>query len=149
MAKKIETPLPEAAGAGHLERSIAASGRTFTPDFRRMQLPLSAAAQREAEARARRRRTAMVQAKKVLRTGGYLLHVAESSAEQRLNLRQVWKGRAFLSVWLRDGMEETLTKNHFEVGRSRPVPPRGAGWEFHRDDHGSSAWRRPVREGGR
>jgi hypothetical protein len=150
MINQKETRPMAGTMGGLVKTSTDLNCRPLTSDLSRMQPPLGAAAQREAAQRASRRLTAMRQAKKVLRSGGYLLHVSESGVERRLSLRDVWQGWPFLSVWPRDGKEETFTRNHFELWRSRPVPPRGEGWEFHRDVRGesSSAWRRRVRAGG-
>ena len=141
---------PMAGTIGLVGTSVDHSYRIFTSDLIQRQGTVfteRSVAQRDAELRAYRRRTVMQRAKTVLRSRGFLLHVAENGVERRLTLKQVWKGFPFLSVWVRDGMEVTFTRKRLDGFIERPVQPRGAGWEFHRDIRGenSSSWRRPVR----
>ncbi|MET4841484.1 hypothetical protein [Bradyrhizobium japonicum] len=95
---------------------------------------------------------ALKQAKKVLRSGGFLLHVDSRTGDERqISVGEVGGGVTFLSVWIRSGMEITLTRNQGVRGRPISVPPPGRGWRFHHLDliaH-STEWHRAHGEGNR
>ncbi|QOZ06645.1 hypothetical protein [Bradyrhizobium sp. CCBAU 51765] len=109
-------------------------------------------AKRWAELNLSRNLKAWRQAKKVLRSGGFLLHVdPRTSAERLISIEEAFGGVTFLSVWIRSGMEITLTRNQGAHGTPISVPPPGRGWRFHHLDliaH-STEWHRAHGKGDR
>lgn len=164
MAQK-PNPAPEATGGGQRSRSQAAAvivptsqqsqGSFFDPladRAARSGLSEWRIAQEEARSWAEfawsRNSRALKQAKKVLRSGGFLLHVDPASgAEQRITTKEAGEGVPFLSVWVSGGLEITRIYDQGPSG----MRPRGLGWQFgyHDPDEHWTEWRRSHVEGDR
>ena len=92
---------------------------------------------------------ALKHAKKVIRSGGFLLHVDPATGvEQSITVKQAGEGVPFLSVWVSGGSE--ITRIRDDQGPSG-MRPRGIGWQFgyHDPVEHWTEWRRPHVEGDR